>query len=51
MPPVAVRSMEPVAEPLQSTLTWVSVKVMAVGWIKIMPTDLVQALASVMVTV
>ena len=46
VPPLAVRSIDPVAEPLQSTFTWVSERMISVGCTTMIPTALVQEFAS-----
>ena len=51
MPPETVKSIEPVALPLQSTFTCVLLRVNADGWVIVAEITAVQALASVTVTV
>ena len=51
VPPEAVKSIEPVLEPLQRTFTWVSVRTIADGCVIVTDSDFVQALASITVTV
>ena len=51
VPPDTVKSIEPVELPLQSTFTWVLLKVRAEGWVMVAEITAVQAFASVTVTV